>query len=143
MIVFLLLQVLRLLAKDQLFSQFWTDYILAEYFPPYLPFVLLTMAFACMVIPVCMYIGEKQAKSPVVLALQQTGQMTLTHYVMHLTLGMILMAALTGKHYTGFLEDEPLHLPIISLVTPCFFIYSVFCSAFYGEKNSGTVRWKC
>ena len=134
-IVFLLLQGLRLLAKEQLFSQYWTDYILAEYFPPYLPFVLLTMAFACMVIPVCMYIGEKYAKNPVVLALQQTGQMTLTHYVMHLTLGMILMAALTGKHYTGFLEDEPPTAPLYILGYSLFFyLLSILFSLFWRKK---------
>lgn len=86
---------------------------MAEYFPPYLPFVLITMAFAFMVIPICMVIGDKFSNNRIILALQKTGQMTLSHYVIHLTLGMVLMAFLTGKHYTGLLEDENLHSQFI------------------------------
>ena len=82
-----------------------------------------------------MYIGEKYAKNPVVLALQQTGQMTLTHYVMHLTLGMILMAAMTGKHYTGFLEDEPPTSPYYILgYSVLFYLFSILFSLLWRKQ---------
>ena len=61
---------------------------MSEYFPPYLPFVLLTVAFTFMAIPICMVIGDKFSNNKLVLALQKTGQMTLSHYVIHLTIGM-------------------------------------------------------
>ena len=104
--VFVIFQLLRLLVRLQYFNPFWTNYIMAEYFPPYLPFIMITMGFAFMVISTCMYFGEKFSDNNFVLALQKTGQMTLSHYVIHLTIGNILLATLTNKHYTGFLEDE-------------------------------------
>lgn len=135
LVVFIFIQALRLMVKKSFFNPFWSDYIMAEYFPPYLPFVLVTMAFAFMVIPICMIIGEKFSTNKLILALQKTGQMTLTHYVIHLTLGMILMASLTGKHYTGFLEDEkptePLYIFAYSIL---FYVFSVMFSVFWSRK---------
>ncbi len=134
-IVFILIQGLRFLVRQQLFSPFWNNYMMAEYFPPYLPFVLVTMAFAFMVIPVCMVIGEAFSTNKLILALQKTGQMTLSHYVIHLTLGMIILAGLTGKHYTGLLEDEkptpPVYILVYSLL---FYIFSILFSALWSRK---------
>ena len=108
---------------------------MAEYFPPYLPFVLVTMAFAFIVIPICMVIGENYSTNKLVLALQKTGQMTLSHYVIHLTLGMILMAGLTGKHYTGLLEDEKPTLPVYILIySLLFYIFSIIFSVWWSKK---------
>jgi uncharacterized membrane protein YeiB len=133
--VFLLIQALRLMVRQQLFNAFWSDYIMAEYFPPYFPFILVTMGFAFMVISICMFVGETFAKSKLVLALQKTGQMTLSHYVTHLTLGMIIMAKLTDKHYTGFLEDEQPTLPIYIFVYSCvFYIMSILFSILWSKK---------
>lgn len=134
-IIFILFQALRVLAKHDYFNTFWSEYIMAEYFPPYLPFIMLTMGFAFMVIPVCMHIGEKYSTNSFILALQKTGQMTLSHYVIHLTLGMILMAFLTNKHYTGLLEDEKPTLAIYILVySILFFIFSILFSVFWTKK---------
>lgn len=135
LIIFILIQGLRLMSQQYPFNQFWNDYIMAEYFPPYLPFVLVTMAFAFMVIPICMVIGEKFSTNKLVLALQKTGQMTLSHYVIHLTLGMIIFANLAGKHYTGLLEDEkptpPIYILAYSLL---FFIFSILFSVLWSRK---------
>lgn len=49
---------------------------------------------------------EEFSNNPFVLSLQKTGQMTLSHYVIHLTLGMIIFAYITNKNYTGLSEDE-------------------------------------
>lgn len=135
LIVFLLIQTLRFAARQHLFAPAWTDYIMAEYFPAYLPFVLITMGFAFMAIAVCMYIGERFAHSRVVTALQKTGQMTLTHYVLHLTLGMLLFALLTGKHYTGLLEDEPPTSPLyIFTFSAAFYVASIVFSVLWSRK---------
>jgi len=133
--VFIFIEGLRYMVRQQFFSPFWSDYIMAEYFPPYLPFVLVTMAFAIMAISICMFIGENFSMNKLVLALQKTGQMTLSHYVLHLTLGMLLMAILTGKHYTGLLEDEKPTLPIyIFVYSLVFYIISILFSIFWSKK---------
>ncbi|MBL7936723.1 MAG: DUF418 domain-containing protein [Bacteroidia bacterium] len=134
-VAFLLIQGIRLMVKQQLFNAFWSDYIMAEYFPPYLPFVLVTMAFALMTISICMFIGQKFTTNKLVLALQKTGQMTLSHYVIHLTLGMVLMAFLTNKHYTGLLEDEQPTSPIyIFAYSFIFYIFSILFSILWCKK---------
>jgi len=135
LIVFIIIQGLRLMVRQHFFNPFWSDYIMAEYFPAYLPFVLVTMTFAFMVIPICMHIGEIFSTNKLVLALQKTGQMTLSHYVIHLTLGMIIMATLTGKHYTGLLEDEQPTLSIYILAySLLFYIFSILFSVFWSKK---------
>jgi uncharacterized membrane protein YeiB len=135
LVVFIIIQALRLMVRHHFFNTFWSDYIMAEYFPPYLPFVLVTIAFAFMVIPICMVIGEKFSSNKLILALQKTGQMTLSHYVIHLTIGMILLAFLTGKHYTGLLEDEkPTASIYILIYSVVFYIFSFVFSIFWSRK---------
>jgi uncharacterized membrane protein YeiB len=135
LIIFSLIQCLRFVAKQPFFDAYWTNYIMAEYFPPYLPFVLVTMGFALMVIPICMMLGERFAKNPVILALQKTGQMTLTHYVSHLTLGMILFAFITGKQYTGLLEDEkPTEAIYILGYVVLYYLLSILFSIVWSKR---------
>lgn len=135
LIVFILIEGIRIMARQQFFNAFWSDYVMAEYFPPYLPFILITIAFAFMVITICVIIGELFSTSKIILALQKTGQMTLSHYVIHLTLGMLLMATLTGKHYTGLLEDELPTLPIFILIfSILFYALSVLFSIWWFKK---------
>lgn len=135
LVVFIIIQSLRLMVRHHFFNPFWSDYIMAEYFPPYLPFVLVTIAFAFMVIPTCMIIGEKFSNNKLILALQKTGQMTLSHYVIHLTIGMILLVFLTGKHYTGLLEDEkPTASIYILIYSFVFYIFSFVFSIFWSRK---------
>ena len=134
-LIFITFQALRVLVKKHFFNSFWSDYIMAEYFPPYPPFIMITMGFAFMVIPVCMYIGEKYSTNHFVLALQKTGQMTLSHYVIHLTVGMIIFANITNKHYTGFLEDEKPTLPIyIFGYSIIFYTFSILFSVLWSKK---------
>lgn len=133
--VFVIIEALRMMAQRDFFHPFWKDYLMAEYFPPYLPFVLVTMAFAFMVIPICMLIGEHFSTNKLVLALQKTGQMTLSHYVIHLTAGMLLLAFMTNKHYTGFLEDEQPTSPIyIFNYSIAFYLFSVLFSILWSKK---------
>ncbi len=133
--LFLGIQTLRYFAKNDFFSLVWKDYIMAEYYPPYLPFILLTMAFALMVISFCIFIGEKFSKNYLIQALSKTGQMTLTHYVLHLTLGVIIFAFLNNKTYTGYLEDEiPTKPYIILSFSVVFYIFCVVFSVIWTKK---------
>jgi uncharacterized protein len=134
MVFFLLFQLLRMVAKNGVFPEFWTFYIMSEYIPPYLPFMVITAGFACMVIPICMYLGARFSGAKWTQWLALTGRMTLSHYVIHLTLGMVLFATLSGKTYGGLLEDEmptaPLHILIFSIF---FFAMSVVFSFFWSK----------
>ncbi len=135
--VFIPIQLLIFLAKQNTFTDYWNRYITADYFPPFIPFMLVTMAFALMVIPLCMYIGDKFSGNKLINVLQKTGQMTLTHYVIHLTLGMLLLEQLTHKHYTGFLEDEqPTSSSYILIYSLTFFSVSCMFSYFWSKKFS-------
>ena len=135
LLIFVAFQTLRVLVKFHFFNPFWSNYIMAEYFPPYLPFIMITMGFAFMAISTCMYIGEKFSNNSFVLALQKTGQMTLSHYVIHLTLGMILFAYITNKHYTGLLEDEKPTQPIYILgYSILFYSFSILFSLLWSKK---------
>ena len=133
LLAFVLVQGLRLLVRQHMFNAFWSNYIMAEYTPAYLPFVVVTMAFALMAIPVCMAIGDRFPSHWLVRALQKTGQLTLSNYVIHLTLGNLLLAGLTGKHYTGLLEDE--------MPTPPAYIFAYSC-AFYAASVIFSYLWR-
>jgi uncharacterized protein len=120
--------------RHQFYEKYW-DYLCAEYFPPFLPFLLITGGFALMVIPVCMWIGERFFESRLLRFLAKTGQMTLTHYVMHITVGMLLFSALTGLQYTG-LWGNALTASSIQIIgfAGLFFVFSVIFSVFWKKK---------
>lgn len=132
---FVLIQIMRALMRNGILDTSWNNYLMAEYFPAYLPFILVTMAFAFMAISTCMFLGEKFAENKVILALQKTGQMTLTHYIFHLTLGMIILARLTGKGYTGLLEDEVPTSPLyIFVYAAAIYMLSIVFSVMWSRK---------
>jgi uncharacterized protein len=108
---------------------------MSDYFPPYLPFMMITTGFAFMVISICMLLGERFSNNNIIIALVKTGQMTLSHYVIHLTLGMIIFGLIKGKHYTGLLEDEMPTPPIQILAFAfAFFVLSVIFSVLWGKR---------
>ena len=83
-----------------------------------------------------MHIGEKFHNSKFINAIQKTGQMTLSHYVTHLTLGMILFAQLSNKHYpNGLIQTEEPVAPIYILIYAIsFFFISVLFSVIWSKK---------
>lgn len=72
-------------------------YLTADYLPPFLPFMLGTASFGLMVISVFIIIGKRLGTTKVARVLVSTGRMTLTHYLLHLVLGLLLLSMLTGK----------------------------------------------
>jgi uncharacterized membrane protein YeiB len=82
-----------------------------------------------------MYIGDRFSQKKTIQLLAQTGKMTLSFYVIHITLGMLLFEKLTHKKYTGFLEDETPTLSLyILLFAISFFISCVFFSWIWSKK---------
>ncbi len=67
------------------------QYITADYMPPFLPFMLSTSGFALMLISTFMFIGGEFENNKYAKLFASTGQMTLTHYISHLTIGMIIL----------------------------------------------------
>jgi uncharacterized protein len=110
-------------------------YITADYIPPFLPFMLSTFGFALMLISTFMFIGDKVGHLKSAQFFSYTGQMTLTHYVSHLTIGMLIFGAITGKSYTNISANStptnPLH---ILFFTIAYFAMSFVFSYFWLKK---------
>ena len=110
-------------------------YITADYIPPALPFMLSTASFGCAMLVVMMWVGEKWGETKLAQYLASTGQMTLTHYIVSLTVGMIFLSFLTGKAYTGKMTDqEPLSPLFILLYSLAYFLGSVSFSVWWISK---------
>ena len=135
LILFLFFEGLRYIVKNnEPLWKYW-DYVMSDYFPAYIPYIMITTGFALMVISISMFIGNKFSTNKFIGLLVKTGQMTLSHYVIHLTIGMIILSKLTNKKYTGLLTNdtptEPLYIFIYAFT---FFIMSVLFSHFWSKK---------
>jgi uncharacterized protein len=134
-VLFVLFQALRIVARYGYFNEYWSSYIMSDYFPAYLPFMLITTGFALIAISICMWIGEKIPSHPIISSLAKTGKMTLSHYVFHLTLGVLILAQLTNKRYSHYLEDEiPTAPEYILLYAIVFFALSVLFSVVWCKR---------
>ena len=132
---FSLVEILQFIAGCGYFDENLAFYITADYIPPFLPFMLGTAGFALIVIVVCMLIGEKFTENKLLQTLAKTGQMTLTHYVAHLTLGMIIFAVLTDKTEINSLNMGTPIAPLTVLIyTAVYFILSMVFSRFWNLK---------
>lgn len=135
LVFFLLFEGLRKYAVYKQFDRKILDYIMYDYFPPYLPFMIITASFALMVITICIWLGERFSGSFLIKCLADTGKMTLTNYVQHLTLGMLLLQGLTGRKYTGFLQTEmPVSPAYIFTFSVIYFILSIAFSTLWIRK---------
>jgi uncharacterized protein len=124
-----LIIVLQFYANHSLINKDLLLYITADYIPPFLPFMLSTFGFALMLITTCMFIGGNVGDNKYAKLLASTGQMTLTHYISHLTIGMIIFSFITGKNYTGHLSENSATSPIfILLFAVAYFLLSCLFS---------------
>ena len=135
LVVFIIFEGLRYLAKQNLFDEYWTSYIMSEYFPAYLPFILITASFALMAISICMFIADKFPTSKIINSLVKTGQMTLSFYVIHVTIGMLIFSKLTNQLYTGYLTQQTPSKPVFILTFAIvFYIFCILVSIFWTRK---------
>ncbi len=134
LIIFLIFEGLRQLVKNGNYTQYW-DYVMSDYFPAYIPYIMITTGFALMVISICMFIGDKFSTNTFISLLVKTGRMTLSHYVIHLTIGMIIFSKLTNKKYTGLLtNDIPTEPVYIFIYATTFFLLSIAFSHFWSKR---------
>jgi uncharacterized protein len=133
--IFACMELLQVMAFNNFFNEDLKFYITADYLPPFLPFMLSTTGFGLVVVAISFYIGEKFSNTLWLELLAKTGKMTLTHYIIHLTIGMLLLAAITGINpiaaTAGETPLEPLYVFIYAIL---FFILSIAFSYFWSQK---------
>lgn len=128
-------EVLRKYALYKQFDRAVLDYIMFDYFPAYVPFMIITASFALLVITTCIWLSESFPNGKIIKWLAATGRLTLTNYVLHLTTGMLVFQTLTGKRYTGFLQmGMPASPAYILTFSIAFFITSVAFSVLWSKK---------
>jgi uncharacterized protein len=130
----------------QVFStQFTTDkdllfFINADYLPPFLPFMLSTTGFDLMLIAGFMYLGMNISESKLAQDFAKTGQMTLTHYISHIVLGMILFSFIIEQTNIGQGSPKIIVAPIYIFSFAClYFVMSYFFSKFWLKKYKNGV----
>ena len=133
--VFLLVEALQFAAERGVFGAEAAFYLTADYLPPFLPFMAGTTGFTLMLLPLCIAAGERFAGRGWLRALVRTGQMTLTHYVAHLTIGLILLAVITGRTETLSLNAAaPLPPWCVLLYSVLYFLGSVLFSELWRRR---------
>jgi len=127
------LEILMFLAEKDWFSPGLKFFLLADYVPPFLPFMLSCGSAAVAIIVVCLCLGERFSEKKWVAALAATGQMTLTHYVAHLTLGMLSLSALSGQPYGQPMNPNGTASPAMILA---------FSAAWFAGSAAFSFLWK-
>jgi uncharacterized membrane protein YeiB len=90
-----------------------------------------------MVISAFIWLGNAFEQSKLLIWLSEAGKMTLTHYVLHLTLGMLLFQAMSGKKYTGLLQaGSPSSPAYILAFSASLFLLSVLFSVMWSKRFS-------
>lgn len=110
-------------------------YFTADYLPPFLPFMLSTASFGLILISLFIFIGQKVGDHKIAKILAFTGQMTLTHYIAHLVLGLFLLSLLTGRSLSYDMLEEPPTNPIILLAFAFFYFLASCAFSHYWMKK--------
>lgn len=133
--LYLTVNIIQLISQHTSISQELSEFINADYLPPFLPFILNTFGFGLMLISGFMYLGNKISESKLFKTLASTGQMTLTHYVSHVTIGMILFSTLADKDLSkDFTLQQPTDPIYILLFSIAYFVLSYYFSKLWTKK---------
>jgi uncharacterized membrane protein YeiB len=134
-ILYLSILVLQVASNNAALNEDLKFYIQADYLPPFLPFILSTAGFGLMVITAFMFISHYVSSSKVANELAKTGQMTLTHYISHLTIGMIIFSLITNRQFEGKMNDEaPVHPLFIFAYSLIYFFMSYYFSRLWAAR---------
>ena len=97
--------------------------------------MVITASFALMIIAIYIWLGNKFSNSKLIEWLTTAGSMTLSNYVFHLTIGMLLLQIITGKKYTGLLSIEnPVTPAYILFFSAAFFILTLVLNILWSKK---------
>ncbi|AQX05351.1 hypothetical protein BAX97_14915 [Elizabethkingia meningoseptica] len=135
LIMFVSIEIIRLAGSLSDINPNIKEFLDADYIPPFLPFILNTTGFGLMLIAAFMYVSRFISDKQWGVDLARTGQMTLTHYVSHLTIGLILLGILGRNSYAGKIGGketlDPLYILLFSIG---YFIVSMLFTKLWGGK---------
>lgn len=104
---------------------------------PILPnvlYILSATGSAIAILIICLNIAEKYRNNWFVTSIVQTGQLTLTHYVSHVFIGIGALILLNRMEHQSLL--------FVLLFATAFFIFSIFISVLWRKKFSrGPIEW--
>ena len=110
-------------------------YLTADYLPPFVPFMLGTASFGLILISIFIFIGNKVGETKIAKILASTGQMTLTHYIAHIVLGLLILSIITGKTLSyDLLKAIPTNPIIILTFAMTYFLFSCTFSYLWTKK---------
>jgi uncharacterized protein len=134
-VVYLATEAVRYLATQPSVPAELAQYLVADYLPPTLPFMLSTGSFGCVLLVIWFWVGERWGDTKIAHWLMATGQMTLTHYILSLTLGMLLLSWLTGLSYVNYVVERTPASPFFILIfSIAYFAASVAFSAWWKTR---------
>lgn len=127
--------------RHQFYEKYWFQ-LMEDYFPANVPYIMITTGFALMVISICIYIGCRFSTNKFIGLVAKTGQMTLSHYVIHMTIGVIILAKLTHRTYTGYyITETPLAPVYVLSYAIIYFAISVLFSYLWLKRfNKGPLE---
>ena len=100
-----------------------------------MPFILGTTSFGLIVISIFIFIGNRIGETQIAKILASTGQMTLTHYISHLILGLLLFPKLPGQTLSyDLLKEIPTDPIIILIFAITYFLLSCTFSYLWTKK---------
>ncbi|WP_313266910.1 DUF418 domain-containing protein [Sphingobacterium sp.] len=135
LILYLAVQLALCIPQDAIGIAAYT-FLNADYLPPVLPFLISTTGFSLLLISAFMYINRFIIPNTFVNCLAKTGQMTLTHYISHLTLGIILFSFLvnTEESIQALKLSGSLSPAMILFLSSAYFIGSYYFSKIWTKK---------
>lgn len=133
--LFASISLLQLVSNKLTISENLKFFINADYLPPFLPFVLSTLGFGLMLIAIFMYLSNFICENRFANDLAKMGQMTLTHYISHLTIGIIIFAIITDKEFEGKVNEyNTVHPLLIFTFAIVYFVASFYFSKLWTRK---------
>jgi uncharacterized protein len=134
-IVYLITFLIQSFATSMTQNKDLVFYLTADYLPPFVPFMLGTASFGLILISIFILIGNKVGDTKIAKILASTGQLTLTHYIAHLVLGLIFLSIITGKTLSyDLLKEIPTDPIIILTYAIAYFLLCCTFSYFWTKK---------
>lgn len=128
---YLTIAIVQLLSNHFILSEELHLFIHADYLPPFLPFLISTVGFALMMISTWMYLGNKIGEYQAIKYLATMGQMTLTHYVAHIMIGIILLITSENLPIVAIAKQQPIYILLFSVI---YFLLS-YCFSVMWSKH--------
>jgi uncharacterized protein len=132
---YVFIYVLQSMAESSQWYAGLKTYLLADYLPPFLPFMLGAIGLGLVILVVCIVLGERLANTRFLNAMVKTGQMTLTHYISHVTLGIIIFYLLfEGRFPSEWIKGKVFSPWHIFFFSTSYFLASIGFSILWSRR---------